>query len=110
MFLRRFVSAPEQSASDAPFFMLLHMGKRVLFEHIKVSSQWYQRLEHVHADKNAHTIVLQEELKIAMQLLGIASLDEAHAGFLNTAALDALLPSSTTSDWNFKCNKRALKL
>ncbi|KIW94070.1 uncharacterized protein Z519_05386 [Cladophialophora bantiana CBS 173.52] len=35
--------------------------------------------------------ILKEELGIAMQLLGITSLDQAHSGFVNTKALDAFI-------------------
>lgn len=35
--------------------------------------------------------VLKEELQLAMQLVGIASLDQAYPGLLNTAELDALV-------------------
>ncbi|KAK5049827.1 hypothetical protein LTR84_003945 [Exophiala bonariae] len=38
--------------------------------------------------------ILKEELKIAMQLLGITNLSEAHLGYLNTSQLDLLLPST----------------
>ncbi|KIW74615.1 hypothetical protein Z517_11385 [Fonsecaea pedrosoi CBS 271.37] len=37
--------------------------------------------------------ILKEELTIAMQLLGITSLDQANPGFLNTSRLEKLLPS-----------------
>ncbi|KIW24104.1 uncharacterized protein PV07_09838 [Cladophialophora immunda] len=39
--------------------------------------------------------ILKEELTIAMQLLGITSLDQANPGFLNTSRLEKLLPSMT---------------
>lgn len=35
--------------------------------------------------------VLKEELELAMQLVGITSLDQAHPGLLNTADLDTLV-------------------
>lgn len=49
-------------------------------------------------DREWHTdttiiLVLQEELKIAMQLLGITSLSEANLDCLNTTELESLLPS-----------------
>ena len=37
-------------------------------------------------------IVLYDELRIAMQMVGITSLDEAHPGLLNTAGIDHLVP------------------
>ena len=39
-----------------------------------------------------NAIVLHDELRIAMQMVGITSLDQAHPGLLNTAELDHLVP------------------
>lgn len=44
-------------------------------------------------------LVLREELEIAMQLVGITSLDQAHPGLLNTAEIDAYVYRGDDHPW-----------
>lgn len=37
-------------------------------------------------------IVLRDELETTMKMCGVTRLDEVHAGFLNTRAVDHLIP------------------
>ncbi|KAH7317591.1 L-lactate dehydrogenase [Rhexocercosporidium sp. MPI-PUGE-AT-0058] len=43
--------------------------------------------------------ILREELEIAMQLVGITSLDQAHPGLLNTAEIDAYVYRGDDHPW-----------
>ena len=54
--------------------------------------------------------VLKQELKIAMKLLGITKLEEASPDYLNTAELEALLPSRMRSFRNKRNFKQPAKL
>lgn len=40
------------------------------------------------------SIVLRDELHIAMQMVGITSLEQAHPGLVNTADIDHLVPKN----------------
>lgn len=39
-------------------------------------------------------VVLRDELQIAMQMVGITTLEQAHPGLVNTADIDHLVPAT----------------
>ena len=55
------------------------------------------------ADANA---VIKDELETAMQMVGITSLDQAHPGLLNTAALDPFVYRGDAHPWARKIVRR----
>ncbi len=51
-------------------------------------------------------VVLREELEIAMQLVGITSLDQAHPGLLNTGDIDRYVNRGDDHPWARKIQRK----
>ena len=56
------------------------------------------------------TIVLTDELRIAMQMVGITTLAQAHPDLLNTADIDHLVPSCEDHPYAKKTARARAKL